>query len=104
MFLLSPEADMRPGDLQARVLKFRGQMRFGLLIGRQYIVSTRGSPANKGRLVLRLRRTGRTRIIAESQRNGDFSLADSQPTQLTAYPIEWREQSGSGRRVGFEPA
>jgi hypothetical protein len=26
--------------------------------------------------VLRLRRTGRTRIIAEPQRNGDFSLAD----------------------------
>ena len=31
MFLLSPEADMRPGDLQAR---FR-EMRFGLLTGRQ---------------------------------------------------------------------
>jgi hypothetical protein len=33
---------MHLGDLQARVLKFRGQMRFGLLIGRQYIVSRGG--------------------------------------------------------------
>src|SRR5258708_36585406 len=33
---------MHPGNLQARVLKFRGQMRFGLLIGRQYVVSLGG--------------------------------------------------------------
>jgi len=32
MFLLSPEADMRPGDLQAQ---FRGKCVFGLLTGRQ---------------------------------------------------------------------
>lgn len=37
---------------------------------------TKGFLANKGGSVLRLRRTGRTQIIAESQANGGFSLAD----------------------------
>jgi hypothetical protein len=42
VFLLSPKADMHPGDLQALVLKFREQMRFGLLIGEAIYRLTRG--------------------------------------------------------------
>ncbi len=76
MFLLSPEADMRPGDLQAQV-PWTNAFWFADREARQRL--TKGSLANKGRSVLRLRRTGRTRIIAESQGNGGFSLADSQP-------------------------
>ena len=72
MFLLSPKADMHPADLQARVLKFRGQA-FWFADREAIYRLTNGSPAN-----LRLRRTGRTRIIAESQGNEYFSLADSQ--------------------------
>jgi len=52
-------------------------MRFGLLTGRQEGV-TQGFLANGGHSVLRLRRTVRTWVIAESQGNGGFSLADSQ--------------------------
>jgi hypothetical protein len=73
---------MHPGDLQARVLKFRGQMRLGLLIGRRDIVRLRGLRRTSAGLVLRLWRTGRTPIIAESQGNGDFSLADSQSADV----------------------
>lgn len=40
---------------------------------------TQGFLANGGHSVLRLRRTVRSWIIAESQGNGGFSLADSQP-------------------------
>jgi hypothetical protein len=59
---------MHPGDLQAPSAQVSWTNASWLLIRRQYIVWARASPANKGRLVLRLRRTGRTRIIAESQR------------------------------------
>ena len=64
MFLLSPEADMRPSNLQAQVPEknafwFADREAKGCL--------TRGFLAKGGRSVLRLRRTGRTRIIAESQ-------------------------------------
>ena len=82
MFLLSPEADMRPGDLQAR---FRGNaFWFGDGEARQRL--PRGFLPNKGRSARRLVRTGRTRIIAESQGNGGFSLADSQSTVLFSGP------------------
>jgi hypothetical protein len=73
MFVLSPEADMRSGELQ--VLRKNA---FWFADGEARQRLTKGSLANKGRLVLRRRRTGRTRIIVESQRNGDFSVADSQ--------------------------
>jgi hypothetical protein len=75
MFLLSPEADMRPGDLQAR---FRGNA-FWFADGEARQRLPRGFLPNKGRSAQRLVRTGRTRIIAESQGNGGFSLADSLP-------------------------
>jgi hypothetical protein len=55
-------------------------MRFGLLTGRQEGV-TQGFLANGGHSVLRLRRTVRTWVIAESQGNGGFSLADSQSSR-----------------------
>src|SRR5579872_771933 len=69
MFLLSPEADMRPGDLQAQV-----PWRTSFLVCWQEAETasdcpTKGSLANQGRSVLRLWPTGRTRIIAESQGN-----------------------------------
>ena len=73
MFLLSPEADMRPGDLQAQV-PWTNAFCFADREARQRL--TKGSLANKGCSELRLGRTGRTLIIAESQRNGGFSLAD----------------------------
>jgi len=77
VFLFSPEADTRPGDLQAQV-PWTNAFWFADREARQRL--TKGSLANKGRSVLRLRRTGRTRTIARSQGNGGFSLADSQPT------------------------
>ena len=75
MLLLSPEADMRPSDLQAQV-PWTNAFWFADREARQRL--TKGSLANKGRSVLRLRRTGRTRTIAESQGDVGFSLADSQ--------------------------
>jgi hypothetical protein len=81
MFLLSPEADMPSGDLQAQV-PWTNAFWFADREARQRL--TKGSLANKGGSVLRLRRTGRTQIIAESQGNGGFSLADSQPMVLSA--------------------
>jgi len=83
MFLLSPEADMRPGDLQAQV-PWKNAFWFADREARQRL--TKGSLANKGLSILRLRRTGRTRIIAESQGNGGFSLADSQSRDVHGWP------------------
>jgi hypothetical protein len=67
---------MRPGNLQAQV-PWTNALWFADREARQLL--TKGSLANKGRSVLRLRRTDRTRIIAESQGNAGFPLADSQP-------------------------
>jgi hypothetical protein len=69
---------MRPGDLQAQV-PWTNAFWFADAEARKRL--TRGSLSNKSRSVLRPRRTGRTRIIAESQGNGGFSLADSQSTK-----------------------
>ena len=51
MFLLSPEADMRPGDLQAQV-PWTNAVWFADREARQRL--TKGFLANKGRSVLRL--------------------------------------------------
>jgi len=66
---------MRPGNLQAQVPRTNAFW-FADRGARQRL--TKGFLANKGRCVLRLRRTDRTRIIAESQGNASFPLADSQ--------------------------
>ena len=79
MFLLSPEADMRPDNLQAQVQQKNA---FWLADREARGRLTKGFLANWGRSVMRLRRTGRTQVIAESQRNGGFSLADSQSFDL----------------------
>ena len=79
MFFLSPEADMRPGDLEAQV-PWNNAFWFADRGGKT--ASGGGISGNKGRPGLRLRRTCRTRIIAELQGNGGFSLADSQPKNV----------------------
>jgi len=84
MFLLSQEADMRPGDLQDQA-PWTNAFWFAEREARLRL--TKGFLANKGRFVLRLRRTDRTRIIAESQGNASFPLADSQPLVLSQSPL-----------------
>ena len=77
MFLLSPEADMRPGNLQAQVLE-KNAFWFADREARGRL--TKGFLANGGRSVLRLRRTRRTRIIAESKEmEGSHSPTVSRP-------------------------
>jgi hypothetical protein len=66
---------MRPGDLQAQV-PWTNVFWFADRQATQRL--TKGSLPNKSRSLLRPRRTGRTRIVAESQGNGGSSLADSQ--------------------------
>jgi hypothetical protein len=63
---------------------------------------TKGSLANKGRSVLRFRRTGRTRIIAKSQGNGGFSLADSQSAEQRSrsQALQRSRQTTFGRAQG----
>lgn len=65
---------MRPGSLQDQV-PWTNAFWFADREARQRL--TKGFLANKGRSVMRLRRTDRTRIIAESQGNASFQLADS---------------------------
>ena len=86
MFLLSPEADMRTGNLQAQVPR-KNAFWFADRDARRRL--TKGFLANGDRSILRLRRTSRTRIIAESQRNGGFSLADSQPKNVLGASRIW---------------
>ena len=66
---------MRPGDLQAQVPR-KNAFWFADNEARQRL--TKGALANKGRSVLRLRRTGRTGDYCGITGNGGFSLADSQ--------------------------
>jgi hypothetical protein len=75
---------MRLGNLQAQV-PWTNAFWFADREARQRL--TKGSLANKGRSVLRLRRTDRTRIIAESQGNAGFPLADSQSAIRSPSPM-----------------
>ena len=54
--------------------------------------------------VRRSTRTGRTRTIAESQGNGDFSFSDSQPISDRREPhcVEMKRRAFGASRVGFE--
>jgi hypothetical protein len=73
---------MRPGVLQAQV---QWRNAFRLANGGGETVSdcpTNGSLTNKGHSGLRLWPTDRTRIVAESQGKGGFSLADSQSFEV----------------------
>ena len=82
---------MRPGNLQDQV-PWTNAFWFVDREARQRL--TKGFLANKGRSVLRLRRTDRTRIIAESQGNGGFSLADSQsPFEFVLRPKRCRDRA-----------
>jgi len=74
---------MRPGDLQDQAPCTNA---FWFAEREARLRLTKGFLANKGRFVLRLRRTDRTRIIAESQGNASFPLADSQSMVLFSSP------------------
>jgi hypothetical protein len=86
MFLLSPEADMRSGDLQAQ-FPWTNAFWFADREVRRRL--TKGISGKQGRSVLRLQRTGGTRIVAESQGSGSFSLADSKPSLFLGPCRNW---------------
>src|SRR5712671_6378632 len=88
MFLLSPEADMRPGNLQAQVPR-KNAFWFADRDARGRL--TKGFLANGGRSVLRLRRTSRTRTIAESQKKWRVLTRRQSVDSFRLVPLPRRE-------------